>query len=72
MFGEGVSFLDLTTLFKAIREKNLTLHVKVANDEWEELSGAVVTKMIRAINAGTIVDSSDIRLRLFCKDKQII
>lgn len=70
MFGEGVSILDLMALLKVIREKDLILQVKIIDEQWETLSGAVVTKMIKAITKGSITQSSDIRLRLFAKSGQ--
>jgi len=69
MFGEGISFLDLTLLLKAIREKDLVLQVKITDGPWIDLSGSVITEMIQAITLGKITQSSDIRLRLFAKTK---
>ena len=67
MFGEGISILDLTKLFSAVREKDLVLQVKIVDGPWENLSGPVVTEMIRSITTGKITHSSDIRMRLFGK-----
>ena len=54
MFGEDISLLDLIALLKGIREKNLTLEIKITNGQWKKLS-----------KEGTITSSNDIRLRLF-------
>ena len=67
MFGQGISLVDLMTLLKAIREKDLLLQVKIADEAWENLSGNSITKMIKVITSGSITKSSDIRLRLFNK-----
>jgi len=68
MFGEGISMLDLMKLLTAIREKNLILQVKIINEEWENLSGPLITKMIKAITLGEITQSDNIRLRLSAKN----
>jgi len=65
MFGEGITIYDLMGLLKAIREKNLTLQVKIIDGPWENLSAAILSRMIEAITDGSITQSSDIRLRLF-------
>lgn len=65
MFGEDISLLNLVALLKAIREKNLTLEIKISDGGWEKLSKAVIGKMLEKIMSGTITSSNDIRLRLF-------
>jgi len=65
MFGEGISLLDLTSLLKAIRDKNLVLQVKVLDGQWEDISKDVVSKMVKMITSGSITQSNDIKLRLF-------
>jgi hypothetical protein len=70
MFGEGISLLDLTLLLKAIREKNLTLQVKILDGPWEDISKNVVSVMVKTITSGQITTSNDIRLRLFDKNVQ--
>lgn len=67
MFGEGISLLDLATLLRVIRDRNLTLQVKIIDHPWENISVAVVTQMTAAVSAGIIKGSDDIRLRLFAK-----
>jgi len=69
MFGEGITIYDLMSLLKAIREKNLTLQVKIIDGEWETLSAPIVNKMIKAITLGSISNDSDIRLRLFVEKR---
>jgi len=69
MFGEGITIYDLMSLLKAIREKNLTLQVKIIDGEWETLSAHIVNKMIKAITLGSISNDSDIRLRLFVEKR---
>jgi hypothetical protein len=70
MFGEGISLLDLTLLLKAIREKNLTLQVKILDGPWEDISKNVISVMVKTITSGQITTSNDIRLRLFDKNVQ--
>ena len=70
MFGDGISFSDLTQLFLAIRSKDLVLQVKIIDGEWEDLSTPTVNIMIRAITSGKITSSNDIKLRLFAKSSQ--
>lgn len=65
MFGEGISLVDLMALLTAIRNKNLTLQVKVIDGPWQDISQAVIGDMLSAVNTGRITQSSDIRLRLF-------
>jgi len=67
LFGEGITFDELVTLFKAIRERNLTLQIKIGDGPWENLSPVVIMKMTTSISSGTIRESNDIRLRLFAK-----
>jgi len=70
MFGEGISLLDLTSLLKAIRDKNLVLQVKVVDEQWEDISKNVISKMVKMITSGNITQSNDIKLRLFGKNPQ--
>lgn len=65
MFGEGISLLDLTSLLKAIRDKNLVLQVKILDGPWEDISKDVISKMVKTITSGSVTQSNDIRLRLF-------
>lgn len=65
MFGEGISLVDLMALLTAIRNKNLTLQVKVIDGPWQDISQTVIGDMLNAVNTGRITQSSDIRLRLF-------
>jgi hypothetical protein len=67
MFGEGISILELTKLFTAVREKDLVLQVKITDGPWKNLSGPVVTEMVQKITTGAITQSADIRMRLFAK-----
>lgn len=67
MFGDGISFNDLATLLRVIREKNLTLQVKITDGEWQDLSASIVQKMIHTITTGMIKGAEDIKLRLFQK-----
>ncbi len=68
MFGEGISLYDLGALLTAIREKNLTLQVKIGERPWTDLSVAIVNQMTSAVTLGLIKGTSDIRLRLFAKN----
>jgi hypothetical protein len=65
MFGEDISLLDLMALLKGIREKNLTLEIKITDGQWKKLSKDVISEMLKEIMSGTITSSNDIRLRLF-------
>jgi hypothetical protein len=69
MFGDGISLIDLTVLLKNIREKQLTLQVKITDGPWEDLSSSVISNMIQTVKKGIINDTNDIRLRLFNKNK---
>ena len=64
MFGDGISIIDLHTLLKSIREKNLVLQVKIIDGSWEDISATVINKMVKTITSGNVTESSDIRLRL--------
>ena len=67
LFGEGITLYDLADLLRVIRNKNLTLQVKIIDHPWENLSVAIITQMIGVITSGAINGSNDIRLRLFTK-----
>ena len=68
MFGEGIGLPQLITLLQAIRNKELTLQVKITDGDWQNISSLVIGEMIVAVNAGTITGTEDIRLRLFKKN----
>jgi hypothetical protein len=67
MFGAGISLVDLMGLLNAVKNKDLTLQVKIIDDEWEDISKDVIGKMVKAITSGRITQANDIRLRLFAK-----
>jgi pantothenate kinase-related protein Tda10 len=68
MLGDGISMLDLVALFKAVLDKDLTLQVKILDEQWEDISRPVITTMITTIGSGKITQANDIRLRLFEKN----
>ena len=65
MFGDDISLLDLMALLKGIRDKNLTLQVKIGEEVWEVLSKSTITKMLTTVVSGKVTSTNDIRLRLF-------
>lgn len=65
MFGDDISLIDLIALLKGIRDKNLTLQVKIGDEPWKVISKDVVTKMLSTVVSGKISSTNDIRLRLF-------
>ena len=65
MFGDDISLLDLMALLKGIRDKNLTLQVKIGEEVWEVLSKGTITKMLTTVVSGKVTSTNDIRLRLF-------
>lgn len=72
MFGEGISITDLMALLNQIRTKELVLHVKVINGEWQELSKKSFKEMLDAITGGKVRQADDIRLRLMAKGSQSV
>ena len=69
MIGEGISILDLTQLAKAVKDKKLTLQLKVLDGEWANLNKEEFKKMLDAIMSGKLSSSADIRARLYSEDK---
>jgi len=69
MIGEGISILDLTQLAKAVKDKKLTLQIKVLDGEWANLNKEEFKKMLDAIITGKLSSSADIRARLYSEDK---
>lgn len=67
MIGEGISMLDLIQLGKAVKDKELTLQLKVLDGEWADLNKEQFKKMLDAILSGKLTSSSDIRARLYKK-----
>jgi hypothetical protein len=67
MIGNGISLLDLMELWNSIKTKDLVLQVKITDGEWEDISKAVISKMITAVTSGKITQTDDIRLRLFAE-----
>jgi hypothetical protein len=65
MFGDDISLLDLMALLKGIRDKNLTLQVKIGEEAWEVLSKNTITKMLTTVVSGKVTSTNDIRLKLF-------
>jgi hypothetical protein len=65
MFGDDISLLDLMALLKGIRDKNLTLQVKIGEEAWEVLSKGIITKMLTTVVSGKVTSTNDIRIRLF-------
>jgi hypothetical protein len=54
-------------LWNSIKTKDLVLQVKITDGEWEDISKAVISKMITAVTSGKITQTDDIRLRLFAE-----
>ena len=67
MIGNGISLLDLMELWNSIKTKDLVLQVKITDGEWEDISKAVISKMITAVTSCKITQTDDIRLRLFAE-----
>lgn len=67
MLGNGIGLAELMQLLNSVREKKLTLQVKVVDNEWEDISKDVVKKMIKAVESNEIIQGNDIKLRLFEK-----
>lgn len=65
MIGEGISVLDLMQLGKAVKEKDLTLQIKVLDGEWATLNKFEFKKMLDAVLSGKLSSSADIRARLY-------
>ncbi len=65
MIGEGISILDLTQLAKAVKDKKLTLQIKVLEGEWATLDKTEFKKMLDAILSGKLSSTADIRARLY-------
>lgn len=65
MIGEGISVLDLMQLGKAVKDKKLTLQIKVLEGEWKTLDKDQFKKMLEAIMAGQLSTTADIRARLY-------
>lgn len=64
-FGEGISIPDLMQLVQAIKQKELTLQIKVLDGEWATLNKEVFRNMLQAITTGKLTNVADIRARLF-------
>jgi len=67
MIGEGISVLDLMQLGKAVKDKKLTLQIKVLDGEWKDLDKDQFKNMLEAIMAGQLSTTADIRARLYSK-----
>lgn len=67
MIGNGISILDLTQLAKAVKDKQLTLQIKVLEGEWADLDRDQFRKMVQAITTGEVSSTADIRARLYKK-----
>ncbi len=65
MIGEGISMLDLMQLGKAVKDKKLTLQIKVLDGEWKNLDKQQFGEMLAAIVSGSLSNTSDIRARLY-------
>ncbi|HEX6826575.1 MAG TPA: hypothetical protein VF077_09705 [Nitrospiraceae bacterium] len=65
MIGEGISFMDLMQLGKAVKDKELTLQIKVLDGEWKNLDKQQFGEMLAAIVSGKLTNTSDIRARLY-------
>lgn len=65
MIGEGISMLDLMQLGKAVKDKKLTLQIKVLDGEWKNLDKQQFGEMLAAIVEGRLSSTSDIRARLY-------
>jgi len=67
MIGEGISVMDLMQLGKAVKDKKLTLQIKVLEGEWKDLDKGQFKAMLEAIMAGQLSTTADIRARLYSK-----
>lgn len=67
MIGEGISVLDLMALGKAVKDKDLTLQIKVLDGEWADLDKVVFKNMLEAVLSGKLSSTADIRARLYSK-----
>jgi hypothetical protein len=67
MIGEGISVLDLMQLGKAVKEKKLTLQIKVLEGEWKDLDKDQFKTMLEAVMSGQLSNTADIRARLYSK-----
>jgi len=67
MIGEGISVMDLMQLGKAVKDKKLTLQIKVLEGEWKDLDKDQFKAMLEAIMAGQLSTTADIRARLYSK-----
>lgn len=65
MIGEGISVLDLMQLGKAVKDKNLTLQIKVLDGEWKNLDKEQFKVMLEAVLGGKLSSTADIRARLY-------
>lgn len=65
MIGKDISILDLMQLGKAVKEKELTLQIKVLDGEWKDLDKAQFAAMLKAIMTGELSSTADIRARLY-------
>ena len=67
MIGEGISVLDLMQLGKAVKDKKLTLQIKVLDGEWKDLDKDQFKVMLDAVMSGQLSNTADIRARLYAK-----
>ncbi len=67
MIGDGISVMDLMQLGKAVKDKNLTLQIKVLDGEWKDLNKDQFKTMLEAIMSGQVSTTADIRARLYSK-----
>jgi hypothetical protein len=67
MIVEGISIMDLMQLGKAVKDKKLTLQIKVLDGEWKDLDKDQFKNMLEAIMAGQLTTTADIRARLYSK-----
>lgn len=67
MIVEGISIMDLMQLGKAVKDKKLTLQIKVLDGEWKDLDKDQFKTMLEAIMAGQLTTTADIRARLYSK-----
>ena len=67
MFIEGISVLDLMQLGKAVKDKQLTLQIKVLDGEWKDLDKEQFKVMLQSIMNGQVSNTADIRARLYSK-----
>lgn len=65
MIGKDISVLDLMQLGKAVKDKDLTLQIKVLDREWRDLDKEVFKDMLQAIMTGQLSSTADIRARLY-------